>query len=371
MRNINERIPIKFTDKALYLDADESEDGFEHVNEFKLINVIGKGSVGTVHLCESKFDERMVCLKSMSRRNLRRTKEPCGVVSPSSLSKDSETRDESGSSRVLYMTGLERVYREIKIMEEVNGGPNILQLYQVIDDPEDDSIMLITEYMPMGSVMKYSSTKKRFIPMGGIRCFSYPEIVSMMEHFLHGLQFLHSRCICHRDLKPDNVLVNSACVLKIGDFGCAECFDKETNPSALVSHTAGTPAFWPPECIQLYPDQDLGLPLEELSLADDKSGCKTSASGVGIFSCYSADYWAAGVVMYCLVYHLVPFRSSSDDPMEMFHQIVHSPLPIEDTAHGMPISNEIKELLQGLCSKDVAERWDVGQALSSLRPPGI
>jgi hypothetical protein len=78
----------------------------------------------------------------------------------------------------------------------------------------------------------------------------------------------------------------------------------------------------------------------------------------GMFSCYSADCWAAGVVMFCLMHYKPPFLS--ENPTEMFHLIVHEPLPISTGT-----DHRAAELMQGLCCKNVAERFDVGSALAS------
>ena len=264
--------------EARYLDADESADEHDHLNEFILLEVVGRGAIGTVRrgIAIVQGEQREYCLKFMSRRALRRTREPVGVALRRRWRRrDDNDDDGDGDDRdevVLYMTGLERLQREIKIMEllQAAGTASTLRLLQVIDDPDDDSIVLVTEFMSMGSVLKLKEGNSGGGGGGEYsvpaeereeRRFSPHRVKALMGDFLRALEFVHSQGVCHRDLKPENLLLDAQGVLKIGDWGCAECFDRSDNPMALVTHTAGTPAFWPPESIRLAP-LNLGLDLD-------------------------------------------------------------------------------------------------------------
>jgi cyclin-dependent kinase 7 len=54
---------------------------------------------------------------------------------------------------------------------------------------------------------------------------------------LLGLEYLHNNWILHRDLKPNNLLIDKCGVLKIADFGLAKFFG---SPSRLMSHEVVT-----------------------------------------------------------------------------------------------------------------------------------
>ena len=347
-------MPARRNGVSIYLDDDESEDGHEHLNEYTLLDVLGTGSTGLVRRCTTgkKVDgtECEYVLKSMSKRKLRRTKEPGGV---------------DRQSRVIYMTGLDRVAREIDIMSRLRHA-HVLQLLEVIDDPEDDALALILEYMPGGAVMQFRADEGCFVP-----AVSSPErVISLLRDLLSGLVYMHASGVCHRDLKPENLLLDARGSLKIGDLGCAEHFPRESNPAALVSHTAGTPAFWPPECVCLAEGGlDLGLDLDAKN-GDGKGGDKYALAPIGSdcaspqFSCYSADYWALGAVVYSFIYARPPFVS--DEPLVLFDLIAGSNpnLPGHDNFFA-----GARSLLHGLLDKDPTSRWTVENAQDALSFP--
>lgn len=71
-------------------------------------------------------------------------------------------------------------------------------------------------------------------------------IKSYMIQTIQGLEYLHYNWILHRDLKPNNLLVNSNGVLKIGDFGLAKFFG---SPNRINTHQVVTRWYRAPELL--------------------------------------------------------------------------------------------------------------------------
>lgn len=71
-------------------------------------------------------------------------------------------------------------------------------------------------------------------------------IKSYMIQTLKGLEYLHMNWIMHRDLKPNNLLVNSDGILKVGDFGLAKFYG---SPTRINTHQVVTRWYRAPELL--------------------------------------------------------------------------------------------------------------------------
>ena len=122
------------------------------------------------------------------------------------------------------------------------------------------SLYLVLELVPAGHLL--GAIRKRGPFDNATAAFYFANIVC-------GLDFLHSHHIAHRDLKPENILMGSDGYLCIADFGYAM---HEIDDDDVDWKRQGTPAYMPPEVV----------------------------SGSG-FLPRSADWWAAGCVLYEMV----------------------------------------------------------------------
>ncbi len=109
--------------------------------------------------------------------------------------------------------------REISLLKELKH-VNILRLHDVIHS--ETKLVLIFEYCEMDL--------KKYMDKHGENGALDPNTVrSFMYQLLKGTAFCHENQVLHRDLKPQNLLINRKGELKLGDFGLARAFGVPVN----------------------------------------------------------------------------------------------------------------------------------------------
>lgn len=109
--------------------------------------------------------------------------------------------------------------REISLMKELKH-ENIVSLHDVIHT--ENKLMLVFEYMDK-DLKKYMDSR------GSGGQLDYITIRSFMHQLLQGIAFCHENRVLHRDLKPQNLLINNKGQLKLADFGLARAFGIPVN----------------------------------------------------------------------------------------------------------------------------------------------
>jgi len=109
--------------------------------------------------------------------------------------------------------------REISLMKELKH-ENIVSLHDVIHT--ENKLMLVFEYMDK-DLKKYMDTQ------GDRGALPPVTIKSFMHQLLLGIEFCHTNRVLHRDLKPQNLLINHKGQLKLADFGLARAFGIPVN----------------------------------------------------------------------------------------------------------------------------------------------
>lgn len=106
--------------------------------------------------------------------------------------------------------------REISLLKELSDHPNVVKLHDVLH--YNQHLFLVFEYLDE-DLKKFLDTKRR----KNQYLTSY-QVKSFVYQILSGIAFCHSRRILHRDLKPQNLLVENERIVKLADFGLAREF---------------------------------------------------------------------------------------------------------------------------------------------------
>ncbi|RWS17732.1 tyrosine-protein kinase JAK2-like protein, partial [Dinothrombium tinctorium] len=134
--------------------------------------------------------------------------------------------------------GLQDMKREIEIMKKLNH-KNIVEIKGFVEEPQ---IMLVMEYLELGSLVAYLKVKrdsKETVPFIKFAC-----------DIAEGMEYLESKSIVHRDLAARNILVATHNDVKISDFGLAQCIDPK-KPYYKMQTERGLPLKWyAPESIK-------------------------------------------------------------------------------------------------------------------------
>jgi len=188
-----------------------------------------------------------------------------------------------------------------KLIDEARGHKNIVHLHEIIDDQgEEDKLVLVMEYCPQGELLSWDEEKEEFIPSQNSRDENgfLPEekIKHAFFDIAEGLNFMHSNGVLHRDIKPQNILIDFNGTAKIADFGVSKVLEEDSD---TVKGCNGTYQFLAPE------------------ICDDE---------ITEYSGKAADVWALGVTLYAMLYNKVPFWGESE--LELMDNIMTQELEI-------------------------------------------
>jgi len=178
---------------------------------------------------------------------------------------------------------------EVEKLKELSH-PNIIKYLQVNAASDKQSINILLEYMPGGSVRnildKFGPLEEKIIRI-------------YMKQILEGLKYLHANNIVHNNLKCSNILVDNDATIRLSDFGITKSIAiPEYNSNSLKDSTyrANNSLYWTaPEIIK--------------GGRGDKS----------------SDIWSLGCLMYEMRTGNPPWMKSGNDPDMILQQIANSP----------------------------------------------
>ncbi|PKI85990.1 hypothetical protein MVES_000564 [Malassezia vespertilionis] len=290
--------------ESLHALSQELADGSRQINQYHILKPLGQGSFGAVYLGENRGDvNHFVAVKEFGKLRLRHNLR----ISSHRLTQFPEQRNatlrKENEEDPLFL-----VRTEIAIMKKLLH-PNVIKLFEVLDDSDSEKLYMVFEYCP-GGILIDVSPGKQVIPM------TEDQARKSFVQILSGIDYLHNNGIVHRDIKPDNILFNEdRTVCKIVDFGVSEMFCMPGDDT--MKRVAGSPAFMSPELCQ--------------------------AGHVEWHGC-SDDIWSFGVTFFAMVMGRLPFDKKN--VIELYESIQK-----DDIVLGEQLSPECCDLLLRMLDK--------------------
>lgn len=191
------------------------------------------------------------------------------------------------------------IRQEAGLWEQASGHANVLPIIDA--DIVNGQVVIVSEYADGGSLHDRLRTQGK-LPI--------KQAVEMTVGILNGLEFLHNRKIIHRDIKPQNILLQGDNP-RLADFGISRAMQT----TAISSKLVGTDAYMSPESF------------------DGKRSVQT-------------DIWSVGVVLYQLLAGSLPFPQ--EHPSERIFAILTKEFP--------PLPVEVPNSLQRIVAKSLAKQ---------------
>lgn len=239
------------------------------IGPYRLLEKIGVGGMAAVY---------------RARRNARPTEPVPEAVAlklmNAELSQDDEIR--------------RRFRREVRITTRLDH-PNIVR---TIHFGDHKGLIYIVMELVQGHTLR---------DLMGQRLFAPAEALRILKPLSLALHYAHHLGIVHRDVKPENVMIQHDGRLKVMDFGVARGQDDVTNGRLTIAGVAvGTPAYMAPEQVQGTVEGDAPCP--------------------------ASDQYSLGCLIYELLTGHVPFES--DTPLQVMQmQVVQDPPPMQGLAN--------------------------------------
>jgi serine/threonine protein kinase/Tfp pilus assembly protein PilF len=262
--------------------------------QYKILEKLGEGGMGVVYKAEDTKLDRFVALKFLH------------------------------SHLTISKTDKARFNQEAKVSSAINH-PNVCVIYDIqeYEDPTttDRKQFIIMEYVD-GVTLSEIIKRKQLKPK---------EVIDYALQVAEALQEAHNNGIIHRDIKSDNIMVNSRNQIKVMDFGLAKL--KGSIRLTKSSVTMGTPAY-------MAPEQARG---EEVD--------------------YLSDIWSFGVVLYEMLTGHLPFKG--DYEQAIIYAIVNEEPDLSKITE-LDRSFELESIVKKALEKEKDNRYNIKNLINDL-----
>ncbi|KAG8390015.1 hypothetical protein BUALT_Bualt01G0039300 [Buddleja alternifolia] len=288
------------------------------IDDFEQLTVIGKGAFGEVRLCRAKNTGEIFAMKKLKK------------------------------SEMLSRGQVEHVRSERNLLAEVDSRCIVKLFYSFQDS---DFLYLIMEYLPGGDIM--TLLMREDILSEDVARFYIAESILAIHS-------IHQHSYVHRDIKPDNLILDKNGHLKLSDFGLCKPLEKysslleDDDFATQDSRTEGegltgtdnAPWLMAKEQLQQWKRNRRALAYSTVGTLDYMAPEVLLKKGYGM----ECDWWSLGAILYEMLIGYPPF--CSDDPRMTCRKIINWRTCLK-FPEDQKISDEAKDLIcHLLCDVD-------------------
>jgi len=160
--------------------------------------------------------------------------------------------------------------------------------------------------------------------------FNHRQIITLFKQVLDAVQYAHNQGVVHRDIKPDNILVDKEGIVKLLDFGIAMVTDNSTQQLTQLTKTGeivGTLAYMSPEQVSGQNSQDT-----------------------------RTDVYSLGVVLYQLLSSSLPHKLDANQIFSAISQIIED-LPIKLKTQNNKVDLDLATIVHHAIEKNPDQRY--------------